>query len=188
MMSAEVAATLLGTLLGFVGAAVVSLMALWGERHFRNRGNILVKTSHWELKPGRREEDGSAVCNYKLRIAVYNEKEINTGAWNVHVVLAKPGVDPVNRRSEDLIRTTPEDAVDRYRIDALNLPSHHWITKDVGGQISVDLMNSQLWDSREERSYEVTLVGYLPTGEVIKHKVEPGVGECESSSKKWSES
>jgi hypothetical protein len=174
MMSAELTATLAGAVLGFVGAAIVSLITLLGERYLRTRGHILVKTSHWELKPGRREEDGSAVCNCKLRIAVYNDKEINTGAWNVHVVLAKPGMDPVNHRSEDLIRTTPKDAVDRYRTDALNFPAHHWITKDVGGQISVDLMNSQLWDSREERSYEVTLVSYLPTGEVIKHKVDPG--------------
>jgi len=84
---------------------------LWGERYLRSRGDILVSTSHWELKPGRRKEDGVAVCNYTLRIAVYNEKEINTGAWNVHVVLAKPGMDPINGPSEGLIRTTPKDAV-----------------------------------------------------------------------------
>jgi hypothetical protein len=185
-MSAEVA-TLLGAVIGFIGAAFASLIVLWGERYLRTKGNIVVKTSHWELEPGRREEDRSAICNYKLRIAVFNGMEINTGAWNVHVVLAKPGVDPINGLSEDLIRTTLEDAVDRYRTDALNFPSHNWITKDVGGQISVDLMNSQLWDSREERSCEVTLVGYLPTGEVIKHEVDPMGGVREGPYKQWSE-
>jgi hypothetical protein len=185
MMGAEATATLLGAAIGFVGAAFASLIVLWGERYLRAKGDIRVKTSHWELKPGRRNEDGVAICNYKLRIAVYNETEINTGAWNVHMVLAKPGVDPVNGPSEDLIRTTPKDAVDGYRTDALNFPSHHWITKDIGAEISVDLMNSRLWDSCKERFCEVTLVGYLPRGEVIKHKVDPKGGESESSSKDW---
>lgn len=54
MMSAELTATLAGAVLGFVGAAIVSLITLLGERYLRTKGHILVKTSHWELKPGRR--------------------------------------------------------------------------------------------------------------------------------------
>jgi hypothetical protein len=143
-------ATLIGAVIGFGGAVV----ALFGQRYFQTRGRIILRSSRWRLPPA---EDDSAT--YNLSITAYNEMDIGTGVRDVSVVFDKPGV------LEKRVATTPKDAVDDYRIDALNLPSHNWITKDVGGMIGADL-RSQLGDS-----YDVRVKGFLPTGVEVEHVV-----------------
>lgn len=90
---------------------------------------------------------------------VFDEMQIGTGVRDVSVVFDRPGA------LEKEVATTPKDAVDNYRIDALNLPSHNWITKDVRGEIGADLRN-RLGDS-----YDVRVRGFLPTGVRIEHVV-----------------
>jgi hypothetical protein len=143
-------ATLIGAVIGFGGAVV----ALFGQRYFQTRGRIILRSSRWKLP---RAEDGSAT--YNLSITAYNEMDVATGIRDVSVMFDKPGV------LEKEVATTPKDAEDDHRIDALNLPSHSWITKDVRGMIGTDLRN-QLGDS-----YDVRVKGFLPTGVEVEHVV-----------------
>lgn len=143
-------ATLIGAGIG-VGGAVV---ALFLQRYLQTRGRIILRSSRWKLT---RAEGDSAT--YNLRIMAYNEMQVGTGVRDVSVVFDKPGA------LEKEVATTPKDAVDNYRIDALNLQSHNWITKDVRGEIGADL-RSRLGDS-----YNVRVRGFLPTGVEIEHVV-----------------
>ncbi len=143
-------ATLIGAGIG-VGGAVV---ALFLQRYLQTRGRIILRSSRWKLT---RAEGDSAT--YNLSIMAYNEMQVGTGVRDVSVVFDKPGA------LEKEVATTPKDAVDNYRIDALNLPSHNWITKDVRGVIGADL-RSRLGDS-----YDVRVRGFLPTGVEIEHVV-----------------
>ena len=143
-------ATLIGAVIGFGGAVV----ALFGQRYFQTRGRIILKSSRWKLPPA---EDDSAT--YSLSITAYNEMDVATGIRDVSVVFDKPGV------LEKEVATTPKDAVDDYRIDALNLPSHNWVTKDVRGIIGADI-RSQLGNS-----YNAKVTGFLPTGVKVEHEV-----------------
>jgi hypothetical protein len=162
----EAVATLIGALIGFAGA----LIALFGQRYFQTRGKLILRTSRWELGPA-----GNDSTTYKLSIAAFNEMDISTGIRDVQVVFNNPGT------LEKEIATTPKDAVDDYRIDALNLPSRNWITKDVRGVIGADLRN-QLGDA-----YDVRVRGFLPTGVKIEHEVciKGKENEDESHYEQW---
>jgi hypothetical protein len=145
----DAVATLIGAVIGFGGAVV----ALFGQRYLQTRGKIILRTSRWKLTHA---EDDSAT--YSLSITAFNEMDVSTGARDVRVVFDKPGI-------LENVASTPKDAEDDHRIDALDLPSHKWITKDLRGTIGADL-RTRLGDS-----YNVKVKGILPRGVEIEHDV-----------------